>query len=35
MEYLTCGLLKPVQTDSAGVDLCLIPVQTDSAGDLG
>ena len=32
-RYLTRDLLKPVQTDSAGIGLFLIPVQTDSAGD--
>ena len=31
--YLACDLLKPVQTDSAGVGLFLIPIQTDYAGD--
>ena len=30
--YLTCDLLKPVQSDSAGICLFLIPVQSDSAG---
>ena len=29
---MTCYLLKPVQTNSAGIDLSLIPVLTDSAG---
>ena len=33
--YLTSDLLKPVQTDSAGVCLFLIPVQTDPSVDLG
>ena len=31
--YLICDLLKPVQTNSAGVGLFLIPVQSDSAED--
>ena len=32
---MTCGLLKPVQTDFVGADLFLIPVKTDSSVDLG